>query len=140
MKCEYCGTRLFEIDRNCPSCGGNISEIRNNVELHDRVIYNSRYSAEKEWYDEAIAIAVAGGDLSIRLGQKKQLKVYGLTPSASPFLLSNNFLKFVPEKNNILYVSPSDGTIYGNKKGVTGLRVICRERPDLESIIIVEVV
>lgn len=140
MNCEYCGTRIFETDRECPRCGGNIPEIRDKAELRDRVIYNSRYYAEKEWYNELIAISVAGGDVSISLGHKKQLQVYGITRSASPFILSNEWLKFIPEKNNIIYISPSDGMIYGNKKGITGLRIICREKLDLESIIRVEVV
>ena len=133
MNCDYCGTKLFESDRECPRCGGNIAE--NEVKVHNGV----SNVAQKEWYDEAIAIAVAGGDLSIRLGQIKQLEVYGLTAAASPFLLSNDWLNFIPEKNNMLYVSPSDGNIYGNRRGKTKLKISCKERPVLEAVITVEI-
>lgn len=131
MNCSYCSTRVFETDRECPRCGAPIS-LRNIEKINT--------TEHKNYYlDGLIAIALQGGDTSIYYGSKKELKIFGISSSAAPFLLLNTWLCFEPEKRGVLLIS-NDGWIYGNRKGKTNLKIYCKDNPSLETSFVVEVV
>jgi len=129
--CEYCKTRLFETDRECPRCGATITT--RNIEKTDVEKHRNYY------LDDVIAIALQGGDTSIYYGSKKELKIFGLSRSSAPFLLLNSWLNFESENNGVLIIS-NDGQIYGNRKGRTKLKIYCKDNPVLETSFFVEVV
>jgi hypothetical protein len=129
--CDFCSTKLFPEDRECPRCGAPI--IPKNIEqtnIRNHINY---------YLEDLIAIGVQGGDTSVYYGSKKELKVFGIPNSNAPFSLLNTWLNFESENYGVLLVS-NDGWIYGNRKGKTRLKIYCKDNPGLETSIFFEVV
>lgn len=44
--CKYCGTKIFEQDRKCPSCGAPLEGISTNAELLKKTYEGSKAIAQ----------------------------------------------------------------------------------------------
>lgn len=90
MFCSYCDSKLFEEDRVCPQCGAGTKNS-----------YPNKEEVEKSPFEDILAIAVQNFPEKMTCGQSLDLKVYGIPKNGSPYILPNNTIKIVPEKNNI---------------------------------------
>ena len=96
--CSYCGSRVFEADRNCPQCGAPISSsIKIEQQFEERVMYESFDSYAKE---KIIALAIEGGDFPLPRSTRRKVCVWAISENDAPFILPPNCLNI-----EILYQS-----------------------------------
>lgn len=110
MFCSYCDSRIFEEDRVCPQCGAGTKDS-----------YSKKEVIEKSPFEDILAIAVQNFPEKMTCGQSLELKVYGIPKNGSPYILPNNTIKIVPEKNNIFITN--ENTIKANSVGFSDVRV-----------------
>jgi len=88
--CSYCGSGVFETDRNCRQCGApTFSNIKIEEQLEERTIYESFESYAKR---EIIALAIEGGDFELPRSTRKKVSVWAISENKAPFILPPNSL------------------------------------------------
>jgi hypothetical protein len=96
MNCLYCGNKIFEYDRFCPSCGAPNKTEKEYLKDSDNIEkeylkYNDFESYAK---NEILAISKEEGDFSVKCGEEKEIKIWAIPRGSIPFLLPYEYLTF----------------------------------------------
>lgn len=121
--CEWCGTRLFEKDRNCPSCGGTIKFVYQEEELFPK---NKFYMDSDFPYQNAIALAVNNVPETVMVGDYLTLRVFCIEKEGAPYIVtlsdldifsSNKKVAIIEKEGLIRFAGKGKVKITGNISG-----------------------
>lgn len=118
------GNALANMAVDCGSSGwyATITEL----------IYNTH------WYDNAIDLAVAGGDIELAVGDNVTLSVRAIPSFGSAFQVPNADLTFTT-KNDAVATVDAEGVVTPVAEGETAIIVTVTDKPELEGIAYVTV-
>lgn len=91
-----------------------------------KTIYNTN------WYDDVKALAIEGGDFSMKVADTKQLNVYAIPNSGSAFLAPIGDLTFAADPSGIVTVSAS-GLVTGAAAGTSYVKATITAKPTVDA-------
>lgn len=92
----------------------------------------------QHWYDNVTALAIEGGDITMKVGNEENLKVYAMREDGTaPFLAPAGGLTFSSEDSET--VSVNGNAVTGVKAGTTSVKVTITEVPEVNATIFVTV-
>ena len=91
-----------------------------------------------KWYDNVIALAIEGGDFTMKNGTSKQLQVYAIKNDGSAaFLAPINGITFASDKTATATVE--GGLVVAKAVGTTTIKATITDMPDIDANVIVTV-
>lgn len=96
------------------------------------IIYNTN------WYDEVIALAIEGGDLTMAADETKQLRIFAIPSAGAAFLVSPSSVTFSTSDDSVATVS-NTGLLTAVAAGTTTVKATIEEKPEIDANIIVTV-
>lgn len=92
----------------------------------------------QNWYDNVKALAIEGGDITMKVGNEENLKVYAMREDGTaPFLAPVSGLTFSSEDTDTVAVNGS--AITAVKEGTTSIKATITEIPEVNATIFVTV-
>lgn len=90
------------------------------------------------WYDGVTALAIEGGDFSLKANETKTLKVYAIKEDGSaPFLVQSDELTFATDKDNIATVT--SGVVSAVAEGTAVIKATIPEKEEIDANVVVTV-
>ncbi len=120
--CEYCGTRIYDTDRSCPSCGGTIKSV-----FQEEIYPKNKFHMDSDFpYKNVIGLAVNNYVEVVRVGEFLFLNVFAIEKEGAPHKIPLSDLDIfsndekiakVSQNGEISFIRNGKVTIRGNISG-----------------------
>lgn len=91
------------------------------------------YINDANWYDNAVALGVAGGDFSIEEGDNKTLTVYAVYGDGTSSIVDNSLLTFTSSDTSVATIGANTGVLSAILAGSTSIKVVITDNTDIET-------
>jgi DNA-directed RNA polymerase subunit RPC12/RpoP len=137
--CSYCSSKIFDKDRTCPQCGAPVKNTNKKTQLEE--------SYDDYLNNQIVALALEGGDFSLKRGNTRYLSIYAIRRNGIPFLIPSSLLQFqincVDEKGMFEFLKrpmeihedynlASYAYATGRSKGKYEVSVVFLDNPEVE--------
>lgn len=85
------------------------------------------------WYDNVIALGIAGGDFSIVEGETQTLTIYAIYGDGTSSIVDNSLLTFTSDDSSVATIGANTGVLNALLAGTTLVNVVITDNTDIEA-------